>query len=323
MIVLTGAAGFIGSAFLSRLNMEGISDVIVVDNLKKGGKWKNLVGKEFCEYVSKYDFFDFLLNVLDNKIKIDAIIHLGACSSTTEDDMDYLYANNFRFSKDLLEYSAQKDIRFIYASSAAVYGDGKMGFSDDDNLTPHLKPLNKYGYSKWLFDNYVIKNKLNDFATGLRFFNVFGPNEYHKGDMASVVYKSYNQIAETGSLKLFKSHIEGFKDGEQKRDFIYVKDVCDIIWFFLNNNKGGIYNAGTGNAGTFNELAIESFKALNRKAQIEYIDMPESVKNQYQYFTQADAAKLREAGYDKKFSFLPKGIEDYIKNYLTAENRYI
>jgi ADP-L-glycero-D-manno-heptose 6-epimerase len=237
--------------------------------------------------------------------------------------MDYLYANNFRFSKDLLEYSFENKIRFIYASSAAVYGDGKLGFSDKDDITAKLKPLNKYGYSKWLFDNYVLKGGFKDFACGLRFFNVFGPNEYHKKEMSSVVYKAFNQVQETGMLKLFKSHLPGYKDGEQKRDFIYVKDICEILWFFLNNYKGGIYNAGTGKAGSFNLLADAVFKSLGNDFKTEYIDMPENVVTQYQYFTEADISKLRNAGYDKDFTPLLEGVEDYIKNYLNRNNLYM
>lgn len=314
MIILTGAAGFIGSCFLEKLNEQGIRDVIVVDRLGHGNKWKNLVGKRFHEFIHKEHFRDMLtLNILD--YEIEAIVHFGACSATTESDADYLMDNNYTYSVHLAEFARENDIRFIYASSAATYGLGENGYSD--NRFNALKPLNMYGLSKHLFDQWVIDNKLDKTFTGLKFFNVFGPNEYHKGDMSSMVYKAFNQIKSTGKVKLFKSNHPDYKDGEQMRDFVYVKDCVEVLWkIFDTPDFSGIYNLGTGLARNWNDLANAVFQAMDKPVNIEYVEMPESLQGQYQNFTQAEMQKLKDKCPDVKFGTLEDSIEDYVKNYL-------
>ena len=319
MIILTGGAGFIGSVVLAKLNKEGIDDIIIVDNLGKTDKWKNLRGKHFSDFIHKTEFLPKLVNLKS----IDAIIHLGACSSTTETDADYLMKNNFNFTKELMDFAVQKEIKFIYASSAATYGDGSLGYSDDDKTTRILKPLNMYGFSKQLTDEYYLKKYKDKKIVGLKFFNVFGPNEYHKKDMRSMVIKSYEQIIKDGYVKLFKSENPKYKDGEQKRDFIYVKDVVDVVFWFLKNEKQGIYNLGSGVANTWNSLVNAVFKALNKSPKIKYIDMPEELKNKYQYYTKAEMSKLRNAGYSQPFTTLEDAIKDYVQNYLIQQERYL
>ncbi len=290
MLVLTGGAGFIGSCFLKKLNDEGISEIIVVDRLGEGEKWKNLVGKKFARFIHKDNFLEQLF---DSSLEenIEAIVHIGACSATTERDADYMFENNLNYSIELATYAAENDIRFIYASSAATYGDGSQGYSDE--IFEDLRPLNVYGLSKNLFDNWVIDHGLESTFTGLKFFNVFGPNEYHKGEMASMIYKSFLQIENLGKVRLFKSNNPDYKDGEQKRDFIYVKDAIKVLWKMISmKNFSGIYNLGTGKARTWNDLVNSVFQALDKEPNIEYIDMPESLKGQYQNFTQADMGKL-------------------------------
>ncbi len=313
MILLTGGAGFIGSVMLNKLNREGIDDVFVVDNLRNGNKWKNLVGKKYESYSNKKDFRnDYIAMEFGS---CDAIIHLGACSATTERDADYLMDNNYNYSKDLAYIAAEYDIPFIYASSAATYGEGEHGYSDE--IFEPLTPINCYGYSKHAFDMWVIKNGLDSKFIGLKFFNVFGPNEYSKGDMRSMVSKAYEQILETGRLNLFKSNSPEFEDGEQMRDFIYVKDAVDIIWEFIKKPEiTGIFNVGTGKARSWNDLANAVFASMDRESKIDYIDMPEKLIGQYQNFTEADTTKITKAGITHKPLSLEESVDDYVKNYL-------
>ena len=317
-IVLTGGAGFIGSAFLSLLNENGVNDIIVVDNLSCLDKKENLKNKRYLTYYDKNEF----LPILPFLKGVTAIIHLGACSSTTETNYDYLMKNNVEYSKTLYNYAVSKNISFIYASSAATYGDGSLGFSDD--ISPaKLKPLNYYGESKNLFDKFVLEQiKKPKQVVGLKFFNVYGPNEYHKTGMYSMVYQGYNQAINNGEIKLFKSTALNIANGEQKRDFVYVKDVCSVIYFMLNNvNVNGIFNVGTGFAYSFNELATAVFNALNKPVKINYIDMPNKLSKQYQYYTVADISKLKSVGYDKQFHTINEGVYDYVINYLIPKKR--
>ncbi len=321
MIVITGAAGFIGSCILSRFNGLGREDLVIVDHLDDPLKEKNLTGKKYAYY---FDKKDFLQKIQDGSLiqPIEAVIHMGACSSTTLNDAQYFEENNFLYSKKLALWCLENNCRYIYASSAATYGDGSLGFSDSDQLTPRLKPLNLYGLSKQKFDCWVLENGYQNKFVGLKFFNVFGPNEYHKKDMRSVIAKAYPQVCETGVLKLFKSHRPDYRDGEQKRDFIYVKDAVDIVMFFYDNqDKCGIFNAGTGEARSWNDVARALFGALDVPVNIQYIDMPDSVRNQYQYFTQAETEKLRKAGYRQEFTKLESGVKDYV-SYLN-QNSYL
>lgn len=320
MIVITGGAGFIGSCLLKYLNDRGRDDILIVDNLDTSSKWKNLVGKNFIDYIPKYEFIDFLGSFEDSDF-IECIFHLGACSSTTEEDIDYLYVNNYNFSKDLASFSIENDVKFIYASSAATYGMGENGF--DDTEFNQLSPLNGYGFSKYLFDRWVVKMGLDQAFTGFKFFNVFGPNEYHKESMTSMVYKSYNQIQTTGKVKLFESNENEFKDGEQKRDFIYVKDVCKVMLEAYDNELPGIYNLGTGEANSWNKLVKCVFNALDKHESIEYIEMPSQLSSQYQNFTKANMMKFRESGYKTEFTSLEESIKDYVQNYLNKNNKYL
>lgn len=313
MIIVTGAAGFIGSCVVSRLNQEGITDIIAVDILRENDKWQNLRHLYFNDYLDR----DMLMDYLKNSKNIEAIVHIGACSSTTEKDTSYLMENNYRYTLHLAEYAVQNNIRFIYASSAATYGGGDNGYDDNESEIHILKPLNMYGYSKQVFD---LKAKHEDWFSkmaGLKFFNVYGPNEYHKGEMASVVLKAFNQIKQTGKVKLFKSNNAEYKDGEQLRDFVYIKDVLNIISYLLKNRGvNGLFNAGSGKARSFKDLVTTTFKAMDKKVNIEYIDMPEAIKDRYQYFTEAQMGKLRNTGYDKDAVNLEEGITDYVQNYL-------
>jgi len=319
LIIVTGGAGFIGSAFVWKLNSEGIDDIIIVDKLGASEKWRNLVNRHFLDYIHKDKFLKILCeNRLTN---ISAIIHMGACSSTTERDADYLMENNYGYSKALAEWACKNNVRFIYASSAATYGDGSRTFSDDDATTATLQPLNMYGYSKHLFDLWALRNRLSGKITGIKFFNVFGPNEYHKGDMVSVVFKAFHQIVETGRVKLFKSYRNEYRDGEQMRDFVYVLDCVNIMWWFLQHPEAtGIFNLGSGTARTWNDLAKAVFSALGRKTLIEYIEMPESIRDRYQYFSEARMEKLASAGCSLKFRSLEDAVHDYVVNYLAKGN---
>lgn len=319
MIIVTGGAGFIGSNIVAKLNEKGIRDIIVVDNLRSSEKWKNLRGKHFDDFIHKTLFLD-KLQYLKN---VKTIIHMGACSSTTEKDADYLIENNYLFSKSLLHWSLKNDVRFIYASSAATYGSGEFGYLDSDENSMRLKPLNMYGFSKQLFDEYVIHHKLQNKVVGLKFFNVFGPNEYHKEDMRSMVKKAYEQILDVGYVKLFKSYKKDVADGMQMRDFIYVKDVVDVILWFMDNDKSGIYNLGSGKASTWIELINAVFKALKKETDIKFVDMPENLKGKYQYYTEADMQKLRKIGYKKEFTPLDKAVYDYVNGYLEKADIYL
>lgn len=327
MIIVTGGAGFIGSAFVWRLNQTGFDDILVVDNLGSDEKWKNLAKRKINDIVSIESFHSQLSN--QTLGKVSAIIHLGACSSTTENNADYLLENNTHYSAQLFNYCADKKIPFIYASSAATYGDGEVGYSDDHKDITFLKPINKYAYSKHLFDRWALRQtKSPPFWAGLKFFNVYGPNEYHKGGQASVVLHAFPQVRDHGQLKLFKSYVKDISHGEQSRDFIYVKDVVEMIDHVLNSQvfeKSGLYNIGTGIARTFVDLGKSVFSSLDAgPPKFEWIEMPEALKKQYQYFTQAEMQKFRTAfNYEKPLTDLELGIDDYLRNYLLRNDLYL
>ena len=324
MIIVTGGAGFIGSALISRLNQSGYKDIIVVDHFGKNEKYRNLIPLKFKEVFDGDEFIEDVFEDLLQEGKLETIFHLGACSSTTEDDFKYLLNNNFDYSKELCLGALEFDVRFIYASSAATYGNGSSGYQDNDDELDKLMPLNGYGYSKQLFDVWAKDNGYLDKIAGLKYFNVFGPNEYHKEDMRSVVHKSFQQIKKTGRARLFKTTSSQYGDGEQERDFIYVKDAVDMTLFFHNNKKtNGIYNVGTGEANTFNSLVKPIFKILGLKEDIEYFDMPERLKEKYQDYTQADITKIRNAGYDEPITKIEEAVTDYVKNYLNTNNPYL
>jgi len=316
MLIVTGGAGFIGSALIAGLNKRGIDDILVVDRLASDQRWKNLVNLRFADYVDKEEFLEMVAEDVV-PYSVDAVFHLGACSSTTETDASFLMDNNFEYTKQLAQWATDEGFRFIYASSAATYGDGSNGFLDDEKKLEKLKPLNPYGYSKQLFDLWAKRNGLFTKIVGLKYFNVFGPNEYHKADMRSFVLKAFEQINATGKVRLFKSHRPDYKDGQQKRDFLYVKDAVDMTLFFFDKpDLAGIYNLGAGVARSWNDLAKAVFTALGKSLNIEYIDMPDSVRNQYQYFTEADITKLSAAGYKKQIASLEDAVNDYVTNYL-------
>jgi len=320
MIIVTGGAGFIGSAIVWKLNQQGESDIIIVDSLGRSDKWKNLCPLRFSDYIEKDIFLEKIIKG-DLKENVSALIHMGACSSTTERDARYLITNNYEYTKHLASYSRICNARFIYASSAATYGDGSQGYSDDENSLERLRPLNMYGYSKHLFDLWAKRNGMLKSIVGLKYFNVFGPNEYHKGDMRSVVIKAYEQIQTDGKIGLFKSYREEYANGEQMRDFLYVKDAAEMTLFFLEHPEvNGVFNIGSGIPRTWNALAKAVFAALRREPQIEYIDMPETLRDRYQYFTQADISKLRQAGYTASLTSLEEAVRDYVQNYLQPQS---
>ncbi len=314
-VIVTGGAGFIGSCMVRTLNDAGIENIIVVDDIASTGKWMNLRNKKFFEYVHKDYFLDRLNS--GEYGDVDAIIHLGACSSTTEGNFDYLWVNNVEYTKALWKYCSDREIQLIYASSAATYGDGSNGFDDKCDID-WLRPLNGYGYSKQVFDQWALKQtKSPRQHVGLKFFNVYGPNEYNKGSMASMVYHGYKQIKADGEIRLFKSENKDYEDGGQLRDFVYVKDVCSVMMYFLNNPQhSGLYNVGTGKAQSFEQLAMATFYALDITPNIKYIDMPEHLKEKYQYYTQASMDKLRDIGYKNEFMDVFDGVRDYVTNYL-------
>lgn len=320
MIVVTGAAGFIGSCLISRLNSEGYRNIVAVDDFSSIEKRDNLEGKNLQHQVERDTFIEWSANYVR---EIDFIFHLGARTDTTEFDMDLLSKLNTEYSKKIWSLCTEHQIPLVYASSAATYGGGENGYSDSTS-PEKLEPLNPYGVSKNEFDKWVLKNRESPFFwAGLKFFNVYGPNEYHKGRMASVVSHAYNQIKDSGKMKLFRSHNSRYKDGEQIRDFIYVKDVLDVCcWFMENRKHSGIYNLGSGQGRTFNDLVESVFTALKKKAQIEYIDTPEDIRDRYQYFTEAEMDKLRSAGYEKKFYELEEGVGDYVTHYLLKDKNY-
>ena len=315
MIVVTGAAGFIASCLVTRLNAANFNDLVVVDNFSVERKLANLSGKHLTQYVDRNEFFDWLDA---NHEQVEFIFHLGARTDTTEQSRSVLDLLNLDYSKQMWQACCRYQLPLVYASSAATYGLGLVGYADDEALLPLLRPLNPYGDSKNDFDNWAVQQVEKPFFwAGLKFFNVYGPNEYHKDRMASVILHAYNQIQNTGSMALFRSHNPDYADGEQQRDFIYVKDVVDICYFLLHHRQySGIYNVGTGQARTFMALALSTFAALDRTADIRFIDTPEVIRDQYQYFTQAEMGKLRGIGYDQPFTSLEDGINDYVRNYL-------
>lgn len=316
MIIVTGGAGFIGSALVWELNKRGRNDILIVDNLGASEKWKNLVGLDYREFVHKDDFLDLLL---EDHLEVEVIFHLGACSSTTELNANYLMDNNYEYSKSLAIYAHQNNIRFIYASSAATYGNGDLGYSDEADLSK-LKPLNMYGYSKHVFDRWMKNHRLDQSAVGLKFFNVWGPNENHKGSMKSMVAKAYEQIQNDGTVSLFKSHHPDFEDGKQKRDFVYVKDVTAMILQFWDHPKiGGLFNIGSSTAHTWIDLVSPIFSALKLEVNIKFVDMPSHLKGKYQYFTQADMTKFLNSGLTETVTPLSEAVHDYVLNYLTQD----
>ncbi len=319
-VLVTGGAGFIGSALVWGLNQRGIDDIFIVDRLGSGEKWKNLKNLRYADYCEKGDFLGYLEKGAFDEHGFDTILHLGACSSTTETDSSYLIKNNFEFSKALALWAENRRARFIYASSAATYGDGESGFVDNFADIDKLRPLNMYGYSKQLFDLWLKRKGLLKHMVGLKFFNVFGPNEYHKGSMCSFILKSFEQIRATGQVHLFKSHRPDYKDGEQLRDFIYVKDAVDMTLHFLDNDEGGLFNIATGVTRSWNDLVRATFAAMNIPPRISYVEMPESIRNQYQYFTRGDITRLKLSGYGKPTQTLEQSIDDYVKNYLSSHS---
>ncbi len=308
--ILTGGAGFIGSCFLWKLNHQGNNDIIVVDNLANTNKWKNLIGKKFIDYIQKDDFLDVLESGKLPHVK--TVVHLGACTSTVLNDAAYFLKNNYEYSKRLALWAFAHKAKFIYASSAATYGDGMSGYDDADEAMPALRPLNIYGYTKHLFDLWLLRNNLINKVIGFKFFNVFGPNEYHKGEMMSIICKQFNSIKEGNPMRLFKSYRNDCKDGEQKRDFIYVKDVIEVMYYFYENPcVSGIYNLGTAAARSWNDVAKALFFVLGKALKIEYIEMPEGLKEKYQYFTEAKMDKITIAGCKHKFMPLEEAVKDY------------
>ncbi len=322
MIIVTGGAGFIGSNIVKALNDRGESRIIVVDRLGHSEKWKNLQGLRFLDYEHKDRFLDQVEKGAWVQ-EVQAVFHMGACSSTTETDADYLMENNYRFSRRLAELlGRRKGMRFIYASSAATYGDGSEGYSDDHGCLETFRPLNMYGYSKHRFDLWAMQSGFTNHSVGIKYFNVFGPNEYHKGDMRSVVIRAYFQVKQAGVVKLFKSYRPEYRDGEQKRDFVYVKDAVKLTLGFLDRPRiNGIFNAGTGAPRTFKDLAEAVFAALESEVRIEYIDMPDGLEKRYQYYTAAELGKLRASGWSEEFMSLEESVRDYLVNYLEKDPR--
>jgi len=317
--IVTGGAGFIGSNIVEALARAGCDDVVVVDELDSDIKRRNLDSLTFRDYLDKADFREAFL--ADKLARPATVIHMGACSSTTETDEEYLRDNNYMYTRRLCEWCLAGDARFIYASSAATYGDGSLGYSDEDEVTPTLQPLNFYGKSKQMFDVWALENGLLDRITGLKYFNVYGPREDHKGDMRSVVHKAYGQVLEAGELGLFKSYRPDYADGEQVRDFVYVADaVKETLFFHENRGISGIFNCGTGTARTWLDLARAVFAAMGREPNINFIEMPEALRERYQYHTQADLTKLRRAGYDKPFMSIEDGVRDYVRGWLAKQS---
>lgn len=321
MIVITGAAGFIGSVMVERMNQDGYTNLILVDEFSNTRKNRNLAEKKYINKIHRDEFFQWFDEYHSN---VDIVIHIGARTDTAEFNKDVLKVLNLEYTKQVWTRCSEYDIPLIYASSAATYGLGEFGYNDDHNIVDSLVPLNPYGESKNEFDSWALKQeKEPPFWAGLKFFNVYGPNEYHKDRMASVILHAFGQINETGGVKLFKSHNPDYKDGEQLRDFVYVKDVVDVI-VFLKNNKpaSGLYNLGTGNARAFVDLAKATFSAMDKDENIEFIDTPEDIRDKYQYFTEANMEKLKSAGYTKDFTSLEDGVLDYVKNYLMNNSYY-
>ncbi|MCK4989714.1 MAG: ADP-glyceromanno-heptose 6-epimerase [Bacteroidales bacterium] len=318
MIVVTGAAGFIGSNLIAGLNQSGYRDLLLVDDFSRPDRERNYAEKQFSALLDRRDFFSW---IRENHRQVQIVIHLGARTDTAEFSWEVFLELNLDYSKDVFNLCVEYGLPMIYASSAATYGLGEHGYLDSHELVPGLQPLNPYGRSKNEFDRWVLEQEEKPFFwAGLKFFNVYGPNEYHKGRMASVVYHAFNQIRETGGMKLFRSHHPDFGDGEQARDFIYVKDVVDVIIYVMENRpESGLYNLGTGKARTFGDLVTSTFHAMDMEPLISFVDTPEDIRDKYQYFTEADMAKLRRVGYDKPFTSLEAGVMDYTRNYLVRK----
>jgi len=321
MIVVTGAAGFIGSCLVGKLNRENFLDIVVVDDFSSEAKQPNLEGKKFSKKVHRDEFHQWLR---DNQKLVQLVFHIGARTDTTEFDKSVFDKLNLNYTKEIWKICVEFGLPLVYASSAATYGLGEFGYEDNHEIVNSLKPLNPYGESKNDFDKWALAQERKPyFWAGLKFFNVYGPNEYHKGRMASVVFHAFNQIKEKGKVKLFKSHNPDYKDGEQLRDFVYVKDVVEVCYFLLHHRKdSGLYNLGSGKARTFVDLVKNTFAALNKETEIEFIDTPQDIRDKYQYFTEANMNKLKTIGYNKNFHSLEEGIEDYVKNYLSKQSYY-
>ena len=321
MLIVTGAAGFIRSALVAKLNQDGFKDLILVDDFSFQEKNKNLEGKVYSQKVERSEFVQWLD---ENQKIVQGIFHLGARTDTTEFDWDIFLDLNLNYSKDVFNACVKYSIPLVYASSAATYGGGELGYKDDHKAIDKLKPLNPYGDSKNEFDKWLLaQDKFPPFWAGLKFFNVYGPNEFHKSRMASVVFHAFNQITATEGMKLFRSHNLDYKDGEQLRDFVYVKVVVEVCTFLMSTRKSSaIYNLGTGKARTFLDLVKATFKALGKEEKISFINTPEDIRDKYQYFTEADMTKLYDAGFDKKFTSLEDGVSDYVKNYLSTKAYY-
>jgi len=319
MVAVTGGAGLIGSALIWALNRRGVDNILVVDALETDERWKNLANLRFADYLDREEF----LLQLDNGLldgAMEGILHMGACSSTTETDAGFLMQNNFEYTKRLALWCAEYNKRFVYASSAATYGDGEKGFSDDHSKLNEFRPLNGYAFSKWTMDLWALRKGLLDRIAGLKYFNVFGPNEYHKEDMRSVVLKAFEQINHSGKMRLFKSHRSDYQDGGQLRDFVYVKDAAAAtLAVYENPRANGIFNVGTGKARSFYDLTKAVFDAMERPVQVEYIDMPENIREKYQYYTCAETGKLKTV-YPNEFQSLEVAVKDYVRNYLMLEN---
>jgi ADP-L-glycero-D-manno-heptose 6-epimerase len=320
-IIVTGAAGFIGSCMVSYLNQHGYENLILVDEFHREDKELNLLHKKFIARVERENFFDWIQR---EKYDVKFVFHLGARTDTTEFDYSIHQHLNVEYSQKIWNYCTVNNIPLVYASSAATYGEGELGYDDSHDIVEQLNPLNPYGISKNEFDKWVLHQEVHPpFWAGLKFFNVYGPNEYHKARMASVIFHSFNQVKENGKVKLFRSHKDGYNDGEQLRDFVYVKDVIEVCyWLMENKPASAIYNLGTGTARSFNTLVKSTFAGLDLQPNIEFIDMPEDLRDKYQYFTEASMGKLKAAGYSKEFYSLEKGVDDYVRNYLSKKTFY-
>ncbi len=321
MIIITGAAGFIGSCLVQKLNDEGFYDLVLVDDFSSEIKNKNFEGKRYSKQVAREVFAEWLR---ENHLHVQFVFHIGARTDTTEMDVKLFNQLNLDYTKTIWNICTEFGLPLVYASSAATYGLGEQGYDDDESKIPMLKPLNPYGDSKNDFDIWALEQEKKPyFWAGLKFFNVYGPNEYHKGRMASVIFHTFNQIKKTGAMKLFQSHNPGFKDGEQMRDFVYIKDVVNVLYFLMHHRKdSGIYNLGTGQARTFLDLATQTFHAMDTPVSISFVPTPEDIREKYQYFTEANMEKLRSIGYSLDFYSLEEGVEDYVKNYLIP-NKYL